>query len=82
MADGITLLVKNIDLAVQREYSAQRIYDEVVSRFPVEVLTVLKLASADQMIEILAEKAPPSWIINSLIGSNRIEELHELLVAG
>lgn len=80
MADGITLLVKNIDLAVQREYPAQRIYDEVVSKFPVEILTVLKLASADQMIEILEQKAPPTWIINSLVGSKRVEELHELLV--
>jgi hypothetical protein len=78
--DAISLLVQDIDLAIQREYPAQRIYDEVVAKFPVEVLTILKLASADQMIEILEQRAPASWIVNSLVGSRRIEELHALLV--
>jgi len=82
IADAIPLLVQNIDLAIQRDMSAQQIYDEVVSKFPIEVLTVLKLASADQMIEILEQRAPGSWIINSLVGTQKIEALHELLVAG
>ena len=81
MVDSITLLVQNIDLAIQREYPAQRIYDEVVSKFPAEVLTVLKLASVDQMIEILEQRAPGSWIVNSLVGTKRIEELHAILVS-
>ena len=82
IADAIPLLVQNIDLAIQRDMSAQQIYDEVVSKFPIEVLTVLKLASADQMFEILEQRAPGSWIINSLVGTQKIEALHELLVAG
>jgi hypothetical protein len=82
IADAIPLLVQNIDLAIQRDMSAQQIYEEVVSKFPIEVLTVLKLASADQMIEILEQRAPGSWIINSLVGTQKIEALHELLVAG
>lgn len=82
VGDAIPLLVQNIDFAIQKDYSAQRIYDEVVKKFPSEVLTILKLASADQMIEILEQRAPPTWIVNSLVGSQRIEELHELLVEG
>jgi hypothetical protein len=82
IADAIPLLVQNIDLAIQRDMSAKQIYDEVVSKFPIEVLTVLKLASADQMIEILEQRAPGSWIINSLVGTQKIEALHELLVDG
>jgi hypothetical protein len=82
MVDSISLLVQNIDLAIQRDYSAKRIYDEVVSKFPLEVLTVLRLASAEQMIEILEQRAPASWIVNSLVGTKRIEELHALLVGG
>jgi hypothetical protein len=81
ITDSIPLLVQNIDLAIQREYPAQRIYDEVVSKFPAEVLTVLKLASVDQMIEILEKRAPGSWIVNSLVGIKRIEELHAILVS-
>jgi hypothetical protein len=34
------------------------------------------------MIEILEQRAPGSWIINSLVGTQKIEALHELLVAG
>jgi hypothetical protein len=82
LPDAIPLLVQDIDLAIQRGMSAQQIYDQVVVKFPVEVLTVLKLASADQMIEILEQRAPASWIINSLIGTQKIEALHELLVSG
>jgi hypothetical protein len=82
IADAIPLLVQNIDLAIQRNMSAEQIYSEVVSKFPIEVLTVLKLASAEQMIEILEQRAPASWIINSLVGTQKIEALHELLVAG
>lgn len=80
LPEAIPLLVQNIDLAIQRDLSAQRIYDEVVSKFPLEVLTVLKLASADQMVEILEQRAPGSWIINSLVGTRKIEELHAILV--
>ena len=80
ITDSIPLLVQNIDLAIQREYPAQRIYDEVVAKFPTEVLTVLRLASVDQMIEILEQRAPGSWIVNSLVGTKRIEELHAILV--
>lgn len=82
LQDSIPLLVQNIDLGIQRDMSAQEIYDQVVVKFPIEVLTVLKLASAEQMLEILEQRAPPSWIINSLVGSQKIEALHELLVAG
>jgi hypothetical protein len=80
LPEAIPLLVQNIDLAIQRDMTAQRIYDEVVSKFPLEVLTVLKLASADQMVEILEQRAPGSWIINSLVGTRKIEELHAILV--
>ena len=80
LPEAIPLLVQNIDLAIQRNMTAQRIYDEVVSKFPLEVLTVLKLASADQMVEILEQRAPGSWIINSLVGTRKIEELHAILV--
>jgi hypothetical protein len=80
LPEAIPLLVQNIDLAVQRNMPAQQIYDEVVSKFPLEVLTVLKLASADQMVEILEQRAPGSWIINSLVGTRKIEELHAILV--
>jgi hypothetical protein len=82
VTDSIPLLVQNIDLAIQREYPAQRIYDEVVAKFPSELLTMLRLVSAEQMIEILEQRAPASWIVNSLIGTRRIEELHALLIAG
>jgi len=80
LPEAIPLLVQNIDLAIQRNMPAQQIYDEVVSKFPLEVLTVLKLASADQMVEILEQRAPGSWIINSLVGTRKIEELHAILV--
>jgi hypothetical protein len=82
IADSIHLLVQNIDLAIQRDMSADQIYSEVVSKFPIEVLTVLRLASAEQMIEILEQRAPASWIINSLVGTQKVEALHELLVGG
>lgn len=82
IADSIPLLVQNIDLAIQRDMTPQQIYDQVVVKFPVEVLTVLKLASAAQMLEILEQRAPASWIVNSLVGAQKIEALHELLVAG
>jgi hypothetical protein len=32
------------------------------------------------MIEILEQRAPGSWIVNSLVGTKRIEELHAILV--
>lgn len=82
LPDAIPLLVQDIDLAIQRNMSAQQIYEQVVAKFPVEVLTVLKLASAEQMIEILEQRAPASWIINSLVGTQKVEALHELLVSG
>jgi hypothetical protein len=82
ITDSIPLLVQNIDLAIQQDMSAEQIYSEVVARFPIDVLTVLRLASVEQMIDILEQRAPPSWIVNSLVGTQKIEALHAILVGG
>lgn len=81
LEEAVKLLVSNIDLAMQRDYSAERIYTELVSKFPPEVLALLKQADAKMCVQVISQQAPETWIIASPKGQQVVEKLHEMLLA-
>jgi hypothetical protein len=79
--DQVALLVANINLALQRDYPAQRIYDEVMSKFSAGVREFLKLWPTEQCVATVGALAPSDWLINSPKGVQVVTELHGMLLA-
>lgn len=76
----LEMLVRDIDLAIQREYEPKRILSEVVMRFPKEVADLVKAAPADQVVALLEQRAPTSWHINMPRGQRLVREMHSLMM--
>lgn len=79
---AVPSLVKNIDLAIQRGYSAAQIRAEVVPFFEKNyrmAMLLIKGMSADELVGFLEERTPPTWTIVSPRGVEVLKELHALL---
>jgi hypothetical protein len=77
----LEVLVKSIDLAIQRDFSGDEIVSTVLSRFPKATIDLLKQVDADTVVGLLEARAPGDWRINSLAGQMRVREVHAKLVA-
>ncbi|NBT35646.1 MAG: hypothetical protein EBT03_08945, partial [Betaproteobacteria bacterium] len=77
----LEVLVKSIDLALQRDLSADQIVATVLSKFPKPTLDLLTQVDADTVVNLLEARAPSDWRINSLSGQMRVREVHAKLVA-
>lgn len=78
---SLELLVKNIDLALQRELDVIEINEQVVKKFPPTVGALIANTDSDTLISILDVRAPATWRINSLDGQKKVRDLHLLLVS-
>jgi hypothetical protein len=79
---AIPALVKNIDLAVQRDMTAEQIRAEVVPFFEKNyrfAMMFIKGMSADELVGFLEERTPSSWAIVSPKGEETLRGLHALL---
>lgn len=75
----LVLLVKDIDLALQKDFSAQQILEQVVRKFSPEVAYILQAQDVETLVQTIEERAPSSWRINTLDGQAKVRELYELL---
>jgi len=77
----LELLVKDIEVALRKDYTAAQIKTEVVDKFPEDMKALLSSLDASLIVSFLEDKAPSDWRINSLDGQRKIVQLHELLSA-
>lgn len=78
---SIKLLVQNIEFAMQQDLDTEAFYETVAKKFPLGVLSLLKLTTADKCVEILEQLAPADWMINTPAGTQYVENLHDLLTS-
>ena len=76
---SIKMLVQNIEVALNQDMDLDLFYKDVVKKFPMGVLALLKMTSADKCVEILEQMAPDDWMINTPAGNKYVRELHETL---
>jgi hypothetical protein len=81
MEATLEMLVKDIDLALQRDASAEEIRETVVSKFPPQVAALLAETDVNTVIGVLEARAPATWRINSLDGQKKVREMHALLAS-
>lgn len=79
---ALEMLVKDIDLALQKEASVESIRDDVVRKFPPHIVGLLSNTDSDTLVSVLDARAPATWRINSLDGQKKVRELHTLLASG
>jgi len=77
--EAVRLLVSNIDLAMQQGYPPERIYEEIVRKFPSEVLALLKKVDVATCVNVISQQAPETWVIASPKGVQVVERLHALV---
>lgn len=75
----LVLLVKDLDLALQKDLTPQQIREQVIDKFSPEISLILKAQDVDTLIETIEARAPSSWRINTLDGQGKIRELYTLL---
>lgn len=75
----VELLVKNIDLAMQKHMEPADIV-AIVKRFPIAVVDYLKELEVEQIISTLEGiEGTEGWMINSLGGQEKLKKIHKLL---
>ena len=79
---ALEMLVKDIDLALQRDMDGVTIRDDVLSKFPKHIVGLLSNTDPDTLVSVLDARAPGTWRINSLDGQQKVRELHTLLAQG
>ena len=79
---ALEMLVKDIDLALQRDMDVVTIRDDVLSKFPKHIVGLLSNTDPDTLVSVLDARAPGTWRINSLDGQQKVRELHTLLAQG
>jgi hypothetical protein len=79
---ALEMLVKDIDLALQRDLDVNGVRTEVVAKFPKHIVGLLSNTDPDTLISVLESRAPGTWRINSLVGLMKVRELHALLASG
>lgn len=75
----LVLLVKDLDLALQKDLTPSQIQEQVIQKFAPEIALILKAQDVDTLIKTIEERAPSSWRINTLDGQAKIRELYTLL---
>jgi hypothetical protein len=78
---ALEMLVKDIDLALQRDLDVDGVRVEVIDKFPKHVVGLLSNTDPDTLIAVLESRAPGTWRINSLDGQKKVRELHALLAS-
>jgi hypothetical protein len=78
---ALEMLVRDIDLALQRDLDVEGVRTEVVDKFPKHIVGLLSNTDADTLISVLEARAPGTWRINSLDGQKKVRELHALLAS-
>lgn len=73
--DAFKLLAMNLEGALKADWTAKKIWSDVVLKFPEFVRIQLKSMSPEQIAVEIQEYAPPEWTLNSPRGHRLIVEL-------
>jgi len=76
---SIKMFVQNMEIALNKDMEPQAFHEEVATKFPEGVLSLLKMTSSDKCVEILEQMAPEDWMVNTPAGTQFVEALHEIL---
>lgn len=77
--DVIKLLVVDIEQALKADWSEDRVFTEIVQKFPEGVLAILKLVPADQAAEQINKVVPADWTVSTPRGQRMVRRLLERL---
>lgn len=69
------VLVKNIDLAIQKDVSAKELMSTTLAEMPILVKSTLKNMPEDEVLALLADSVPPNWAIASPRGQEYVKEV-------
>jgi len=77
--DSIKLLVVNIEQALKADWEEDRVFDEIVQRFPEGVRALVKLVSPEQAMEQVNKVVPADWTVSTPRGQRMLRKLLERL---
>lgn len=77
--DVIKLLVVDIEQALKADWGEDRVFTEIVQKFPEGILAVLKLVPADQAAEQINKVVPADWTVGTPRGQRMVRKLLERL---
>lgn len=75
----VPALVKSIDFAIRNNWSTDKIYTDIVKKFPDGVLSLLIMQSEDKLVDFIAEQTPASWPISMPKGEDVIRKLYQMV---
>jgi hypothetical protein len=78
----IRVLIGNLEQAAQRDWPTEKIFTEVLKRFPAGILELLKLATPEQAIETVTKGVPDDWALKGIRGRGLIADLLTMLKGG
>ena len=79
--ESIKLLVTDIELALKADWEEDRVFAEVVQKFPAGILALLKLATPDMAVDEISKGVPGDWLIGTPRGRQMVRRLVERVVA-
>ncbi len=79
--DIFVMLVEDLEHTLHEDWPVQKVFDDVLMKFPEGTRVLLASMTADDCLAIVAAKAPADWLISSLKGTDMIEKLHALNAA-
>lgn len=73
------MLGEDLEMGLQRDYNAQQLYVDVVSKFPQATRDLIKAMPVEQVIEIINAKAPAEAMLVSFRGLQTIRAIHKII---
>jgi len=80
--DQVKLLVANIEKALRKGETPAVFFIDVVKKFPITTVSLLKVAPLATIYETLGDAAPMDWELNSIKGQHFIRDLLALAKKG
>jgi hypothetical protein len=77
--DVIKLLVVDIEQALKADWGEDRVFTEIVQKFPESILAILRLVPADQAAEQINKVVPADWTVGTPRGQRMVRKLLERL---
>lgn len=76
----LTMLVKNLDLAMQRGLDEDAMYDKCMATLPQAPKGFLKMLPAQTLLSFVENNVPERWALRSIDGDVKLRAVHEKLV--
>jgi hypothetical protein len=76
----LTMLVKNLDLAMQRGLDEDAMYEKCLATLPAAPRGFLKMLPAATLLAFVENNVPEQWALRSIDGDVKLRAVHEKLV--